>query len=142
MSAGGMVALRRLCDPHPFRCASVEATTGNLSDLYHPNSERKWLVEHPQERITPLDPLLHLKTWRPIPLLALHSEADRLIPVRGQRAFIDALRKHYQNQGTDADQVIWRTWPETGAPDEHIGFGRLSNEAKNEQTAFFVANLA
>jgi len=28
------------------------------------------------------------------------------------------------------------TWPTTGAPDEHIGFGLKSNDAKNAQTDF------
>src|SRR5438045_2650140 len=40
MSAGGMAALRRLCDDHPFECASVEGTTGDLASLYHPDSGR------------------------------------------------------------------------------------------------------
>src|SRR5262245_8937275 len=35
MSAGGMIALRRLCDDHPFRCASVEGTTGSFDSMPH-----------------------------------------------------------------------------------------------------------
>jgi hypothetical protein len=33
------------------------------------------------------------------------------------------------------------TWPSTGAPHEHLGFGRVANDAKNLQTAFFKRHL-
>lgn len=134
MSAGGMVTLRRLCDPHGFRCAAVEATTGNLDGLYHPSSGRKWLVEHPAERIAAVDAMQNLGSFSPVPLLALHSEADELVPVAGQARFIAALRGRYGE--ANAGLIEWVTWPNTGAPQEHIGFGRVSNEAKNLQTAF------
>jgi dienelactone hydrolase len=75
MSAGGMVALRRLCDPHEFTCASVEATTGSLERLYKPDSGRPWLVDHPTDRIAAVDPMQRLSTWTPLPLLVLHSRA-------------------------------------------------------------------
>jgi alpha-beta hydrolase superfamily lysophospholipase len=136
MSAGGMITLRRLCNPHPFRCAAVEATTGNLADLYHPTSGRKWSVDHPTNRVAALDPMQHLPTFTPLPLLALHSETDELIPVQGQREFIESLRAHYCQAGADPALIEWTTWPSTGAPQEHIGFGRVSNDAKNAQTAF------
>lgn len=141
MSAGGMAALRRLCDPHPFVCASVEGTTGNLSALYHPDADRPWPVTHPPERIAPLDPLQHLSGWRPIPLLALHSEADRVVPIAGARGFIDGLRARYAAAGADPSLVELMTWPTTGAPEEHAGFGRVSNDAKNAQTEFFRRHL-
>ncbi len=141
MSAGGMGALRRLCDPHPFVCAAVEATTGWLEGLYFP--ERVGLppgdrgpVEHPPDRVAALDPMRHLAGFRPIPLLVLHSEADRVVPFAGMRAFIERLREHYRGQGADPSLIDLRTWPETGAPQEHIGFGRFSNDAKNAQTDF------
>lgn len=140
MSAGGMITLRRLCDPHPptgFRCAAVEATTGNLGALYHPTTGRRWMVDHPVDRIAALDPMQHLESWSPIPLLALHSEADAIIPVEGQRQFVEVLRERYRKAGADPGLVEWMTWPTTGAPEEHIGFGRVSNDAKNAQTAFF-----
>ena len=38
MSAGGMAALRRLCEPHEFKCAAVECTTGWLKGLYFPEA--------------------------------------------------------------------------------------------------------
>jgi dienelactone hydrolase len=137
MSAGGMITLRRLCNPHGFRCAAVEATTGNLALLYHPTTGRTWMVDHPVDRIARLDPMQHLDSWSPVPLLAMHSEADRMIPVEGQRQFIEALRERYRDAGANPGLIEWMTWPTTGAPEEHIGFGRVSNDAKNAQTAFF-----
>lgn len=141
MSAGGMATLRRLCDPHPFACATVEATTGNLHWLYHPATGRPWSVDHPADRVARLDPAEHLAGWRPIPLLAMHSEADELVPVDGIRSFIGALQEHYRAEGTRPELVQLITWPETGAPMEHAGFGRFTNDAKNRQLAFLKAHL-
>lgn len=145
MSAGGMVALRRLCDEHPFRCGAVEATTGWLGELYHPslpdNPGRPWSVDHDPERIVPLDPIEHLEEWRQIPLLVLHTEADEMVPIAGQRVFVEKLREHYRASGADPDLITMKTWPKTGAPSEHIGFGKMSNDAKNIQTDFFVEHL-
>ncbi len=141
MSLGGMVTLRRLCDPHPFRCASVEATTGSLAALYHPDAARPRPVKHPPERIAPLDPLRNLGAWRPIPLLWLHSETDQIVPIAGMRGFMAALRERYAVAGADPAMVEDLTWPETGAPQEHSGFGRQSNDAKNAQTEFFRRHL-
>jgi len=148
MSLGGMVALRRLCDPHEFKGAAVEGTTGWLGGLYFPENDVAGAGEgalarsgHDREVVLRVDPMEHLEGWRPIPLLALHSEADRMIPVAGMRAFIERLREHYKAAGADPGLVQFKTWQETGAPDEHIGFGRVSNEAKNMQTDFFRTNL-
>jgi alpha-beta hydrolase superfamily lysophospholipase len=143
MSLGGMVALRRLCDPHEFKAAAVEATTGWLTALYFPDHAppsaadgEPALPRHDREKVRQADPMQHLETWRPIPLLTLHSEADRLIPVATMRAFIERLRQHYEDRGADPSLIQFNTWPQTGAPDEHIGFGRVSNDAKNMQTDF------
>lgn len=141
MSMGGMVTLRRLCDPHPFLAAAVEATTGDLTGLYRPDGPRPWGASYPLERIAPLDPQRHLASFRPIPLLALHTEADRIVPVGLQRGFLAALRNHYVSKGADPDLIRLHTWPETGAPEEHSGFGRAGNDAKNLQTEFLVKAL-
>lgn len=148
MSAGGMVTLRRLCDPHPFVCAAVEGTTGDLARLYfarsHPHkgpATAAWPVAHDPARVARVDPMQHLAGWRPIPLLALHSEKDELVPVETQRGFIDALRGNYTAAGVDAAMIEFTTWPETGAPQEHAGFGRFGNDAKNMQTEFLVRHL-
>ncbi|MCW5753303.1 MAG: alpha/beta fold hydrolase [Phycisphaeraceae bacterium] len=142
MSAGGMVALRRLCDPHPFACAAVEATCGDFAALYAaPRSGGSAPASHPPERVASLDPSRRLETWRPIPILALHSEADQWVPFQAQRAFIDRLQNHYAAIGADPSLVRLHAWPETGAPFEHAGFGRFGPEAKDIQTAFFVRHL-
>lgn len=146
MSAGGMAALRRLCDDHEFRCAAVEGTTGNLAGLYvppsgYPGDAPPWPVKHDAARIAAVDAMPHLASFRPLPLLALHSEADRMIPVGVQRRFIETLRGHYVSRGADPALIEFVTWPTTGAPDEHVGFGRVSNDAKNMQTEFLVRHL-
>jgi len=145
MSAGGMVALRRLCDSHRFRAAAVEGTTGWLAELYHPtldgNTGRPWDVEHPPERIEPLDPAAHLSGFETIPLLALHSESDSIVPFVGQRAFIEKLRERYRARDADPSLIEFRTWPETGAPSEHAGFGRYASDAKTIQTEFLARAL-
>jgi len=138
MSAGGMATLRRLCDPHRFRCAAVEGTTGNLAGHY----AQQHAIRHPSDRIAENDPMQHLGGWRPIPLLVVHSEADRVVPFASQRQFVERLREHYTRQGSDPSAVEVLTWPETGAPEEHMGFGRHANDAKNAQTAFFQRHFA
>lgn len=143
MSAGGMAALRRLCDPHPFRCATVEGTTGDLDALYNQTGPhaRPWPVSHDPEQLAGLDPCRHLDSWEPIPLLALHAELDEVVPVGGQRGFIEKLRARYAGLGADPELVTLKTWPETGAPSEHAGFGRYAGDAKTIQTGFLSAHL-
>jgi dienelactone hydrolase len=141
MSAGGMTALRRVCDPHAFRCAAVEGCTGELDSLFGPGSGRREASPGFESRVAEQDPLRHLVTWRPIPLLALHSEADRMVPIESQRRFMEELRQHYREELADPELIRLVTWPTTGAPDEHTGFGRVSNEAKNLQTEFLRRHL-
>ena len=144
MSAGGMITLRRLCDPHRFKCAVVEGTGGDLELLYsgraRPEHQRLPRV-HPPERVAPIDPMQHLDTWRPIPLHAMHSEADQLVPVACIRSFIEALRARYAALGVSTMPAELHTWPETGAPLEHNGFGRVAAEAKTLQLAFLQQHL-
>ncbi|RMH26093.1 MAG: alpha/beta fold hydrolase [Planctomycetota bacterium] len=145
MSAGGMAALRRCCDDHPFRAVAVESTVGDFSVMPY------------RERFTPdlidrLDPIRHLDGWRCVPLLALHSERDQWAPAQGMRNFVDAVRERCAQTGpapvppsaqtgqTPAsveETVRLVTWPQTGAPNEHAGFGRFANDAKNLQVEFF-----
>lgn len=137
MSLGGMCTLRRLCEPHGFACAAVECTTGDLETLYNPPAGKPaWPVRHEPTLVERLNPRSHLSTWRPMPLLALHGVADRVVPVEGQRGFIAALKQHHLALGADARLVEMVEFPENGSPDEHAGFGRLGNDAKNAQVAF------
>ncbi len=129
-SAGGMSALVRLCRPHPFRAAVVEATTGDWSfqrarEMYDP------------ERVERMDPVRHLESWRPIPLLILHAEHDEWVQVEGQRSFMRALIA----RGVPPDLIEFHAFDRTGAPGEHIGFGRFSSAAKDLGTEFLVRRL-
>jgi alpha-beta hydrolase superfamily lysophospholipase len=145
MSLGGMVALRRLCDPHSFRSAAVEGTAGWLEGMYFPRefqlASPPWPVDHARDRVARLDPARHLDRFTPIPLLDLHSEQDQMVPFEPQKRFIDMLKRHYELRGADPSLVELITWNETGAPREHLGFGRFSNDAKNIQAAFLARTL-
>ena len=142
MSLGGMVTLRRLCDRHGFLAASVEGTCGWLEGMYFPAEHglavKPWPVDHPRERVRRLDPRGHLAGWAPIPMLVLHSEADEMVPWEVQRRFVEELRGRYAEGGPE---LVVKTWATTGAPREHIGFGKFSNDAKNLQTEFFARAL-
>ncbi|MEY3231396.1 MAG: hypothetical protein RL689_1485 [Planctomycetota bacterium] len=145
MSAGGMVALRRLCDPHPFTCAAVECTTGWLEGLYFPPpslpAAAGRFLEHDPSRVASLDPMRHLATWRPMPLLALHIKADEVVPFATMERFLESLRARHRDEGAPESMIELATWDSTGSPQEHAGFGRFSNDAKNLQTAFLATHL-
>lgn len=142
MSAGGMVTLVRLCRAHGFRCASVESTAGDFAQM---KSHTAFITRGDRdpsgEKAATLNPATHLENWRPIPLLAMHSESDQWVAVAAIRSFIERLHSHYESRGADSSTAQLVTWPETGAPFEHAGFGRVANEAKNVQTDFFVRCL-
>ncbi|MBL0927000.1 MAG: prolyl oligopeptidase family serine peptidase [Phycisphaerales bacterium] len=137
MSAGGMVTLVRLTSPHAhtFKAAAVECTAGDFSAMH---AHSRFFVP---DRAARLNPAEHLDHWRTIPLLALHSEADQWVPVAAIRAFTDRLRALYSRRGADPGLIELRTWPQTGAPNEHYGFGRVANDAKNLQTDFLARVL-
>jgi len=139
MSAGGMATLRRLCEPNSFRCAAVESTTGDLGSLFSHGDRAGGGVD--AGRLARLDPMANLDGLAPIPLLVLHSEADAMIPWPIQSRFLEALAARYARAGADPALIRVMTWAQTGAPGEHAGFGRYSNEAKNAQTAFLVEHL-
>lgn len=144
MSLGGMCTLRRLCEPHPFKAAAIECTSGNLRELYFggPDGGPAWPVSHDEGAVASVDPMQHLDGFEPIPMLVLHNELDAVIPIGGQRRFVDALRARYEAVGADPAMIDWRTFGRTGAPGEHAGFGSQSAEAKNIQTGFLVSHAA
>ena len=143
MSAGGMAALRRLCDEHSFRCAAVESTTGWLAELYEPTltAGRPWPSSHDAAAVAKIDPMQHLNNFRPIPMLALHSKADEVVPFAGMQGFLSALREHYVQQGADPATIELTAWPTTGAPSEHAGFGKMASQAKTLQVEFLQRHL-
>lgn len=145
MSAGGMISLRRLCDPHPFACAAVEGTAGDLALLYGPGGSRADpsapAATFPPHLLARLNPRQHLASWRPIPLLALHSDADQIVPVAAIRDFLADLRLHYAALNADPASITLTTWPTTGAPLEHNGFGLRANDAKTAHVDFLTRHL-
>ncbi|MDX2132620.1 MAG: prolyl oligopeptidase family serine peptidase [Planctomycetota bacterium] len=144
MSAGGMAALRRLCDGHDFVCAAVEGTTGWLEGLYFPSGQ-SWQpprgVSMAREGVLAADAMSRLDTFRPIPALFLHAETDRIVPIGCLTTFLEALRLRYERAGTDPDLIRLKTWSQTGAPEEHAGFGKFGHEAKNVQVEFLARYL-
>lgn len=128
MSLGGMATLVRLSKPHRFCCAAVEATTGSWTEQL----DRDMFRNQSPAIIHPYEPIRNLASWQEIPLLALHSRLDEWIRFEGQASFIHALRQRYENP----DLVDFVVYDQTGAPAEHIGFGRMSADAKDRQTNF------
>ncbi len=129
VSAGGMAALVRLCDEHEFTCTSVEATSGSWQHQSH----RPMFVGR-EEEARHYDPMQHLDTWREIPFQALHAIHDEWMGIEGQRAFVEALKARYADPST----VELVEFGRTGAPHEHVGFGRQAAVAKNRQAEFFA----
>lgn len=133
MSAGGMATLARLCHAHPFRAASVEATTGDWTS----QRKRRMFRDVDAATIRDVDPIANLDEWREIPLQAIHAVHDEWVGIEGQRAFLDALRLRYERP--ELIEFIEYGW--TGAAYEHAGFGRYSADAKSRQAAFFAGHL-
>jgi alpha-beta hydrolase superfamily lysophospholipase len=129
MSLGGMVTLARLCRPHHYRAAWVEATSGDWSDLHAARLD--------PARADRLEPARHLDRWTPIPLLAVHAERDAWIDIAWQRRFLDRVRG--VNHGVPVELLAF---PRTGAPHEHIGFGSMSAVAKDAGVSFVRSHLA
>lgn len=130
MSMGGMVALARLCRPHVFTAAILEATSGNWS-------VQKGRQFPPTTAADRLDPIRHLDAWREIPTLAVHSRGDEWVDFDGQMRFLEAIR----DRGRDPRSVEMIALEETGAPHEHLGFGRRTNDVKNAEVAFLKRHL-
>lgn len=140
MSAGGMVTCRSLCNDHAFLGASLECTTGDLLGLYYPSNPSGsglWRVHHDRPEVEAIDTPTHLVSFKPIPLLAMHNKGDKIIPYQVQSNFIQTLKAHFQRHDADPDQVQLVTYDNTGAIQEHAGFGKFAAEAKDKQLAFF-----
>lgn len=138
MSAGGMVATARLCQPHRFAAAVLECTTGSWSRQANlvatDDGDANALARS-------LDPVARLDGWRPIPLLALHNRHDEWVPLAGQEEFVDSLRSRYASRGADPSMLELHVYDRTGAPFEHAGFGRMGADAKDRVAAFATRRL-
>jgi dienelactone hydrolase len=128
MSLGGMAALARLCRPHGFRCASVEGATGSWWD----DDRREHFREMLPAEVFALNPIDALEGWREIPFQAIHAQQDQWVPFGRQQRFVSALKARYR----DPPLVDFIVYDRTGAPHEHIGFGKMSADAKDRQRDF------
>lgn len=129
MSAGGMATLVRLTRDHPFRCASVEATSGS----WRHQQDRPMFHDMTRAEIDRDNPMANLDGWREIPFQAIHARHDEWMNVEGQAAFINALRE----RAPDPALIEFTLYDRTGAPNEHAGFGRKAADAKTRQLEFF-----
>jgi len=133
MSAGGMASLARLCEPHSYAAAAVEAASGSWADLplaAHADSEHRALL-------AAADPIRRLAGWQPIPLLAVHARHDQWVPMAPQWEFLDELER--QSDPSLIERVLY---DHTGAPGEHAGFGTHAADAKAAQVSFLKRRLA
>ena len=130
MSMGGMVALVRLQRPHRFRAAILEATSGH----WRCQHQRQFFDHESADR---LDPIQHVDRWRELPVLAVHSRLDEWVDHDGQVEFLDRLRATVSHP----DWIEMMSLDETGAPHEHLGFGRRSNDVKNREVEFLRRHL-
>jgi hypothetical protein len=128
-----MAVLARLCRAHPFCCASVEATSGS----WRHQGQREMFRGVTAEELDRLDPIGRLDGWREIPLQAIHARGDEWVRFDGQAAFIESLRRRYE----DPASIELIVYERTGAAHEHIGFGKMAGDAKNRQREFFVKKL-
>jgi dienelactone hydrolase len=133
MSAGGMTAITRLVRPHPFQAAVLEATGGSWSHL----RESPICAALSDEEFDAVNPLHHLDSWRDIPVVAFHSRHDAWIPFATESEFIDAMKE----QSASPEDIELVSFDHTGAPEEHIGFGRESAFVKEVQVEFLARHL-
>jgi hypothetical protein len=70
-------------------------------------------------------------------VLAIHAKRDEWVSWEGQRLFLAALRKQYK----DPSLVEELVFEETGAPYEHLGFGRHANDARIRGIEFLGRTL-
>ena len=133
MSAGGMVAITRLLRPHEFRAAVLEASGGAWSHLLSTPFCNKTF----KDTLEAMDPMKHLESWRDIPTIAFHSRHDAWIPFATESEFIDAIKEQSSNPG----EIELVAFDHTGAPDEHMGFGRESAFVKEAQVNFLARHL-
>ncbi|MDG1137259.1 MAG: prolyl oligopeptidase family serine peptidase [Phycisphaerales bacterium] len=136
MSVGGMAAIQRLLHPHLFKVAVLEATTGDLQSM-----KDFPLCEGLDPSILhALNPMDRLDDWHDLPLIAFHSRSDAWIPFAGQERFIEALTLRSNAEPKD-NTIEFVSFNKTGAPFEHIGFGRESAFVKEVQVEFIAKHL-
>lgn len=134
MSAGGLTAVYHLCSPHTFKAVVLEASGGAWRHLR--NSD---LLSHlTAEELEKVNPMNHLGSWTDIPLIAFHNKHDIRVPFETTSDFIDAIKEISPNP----EHIELVAFERSGAPDEHIGFGRESAFVKEVQVEFLASHLS
>ena len=133
MSAGGIASILRLLRSHPFKVVVLEASMGSWGE----KRDHPMFSGLSEEQFDALNPVENLDTWSNIPLLAFHNRHDQWIPYSAQSAFIQALKHRYD----DPNLVELVSFDHTGAPNEHMGFGRQSAFVKEVQVEFVARHL-
>ncbi len=133
MSAGGLVAILRMLRHHPFQAAVLESTGGSWSHLRH-SPICKELDDAAFEAVNPMN---RLDNWKDIPVVAFHSIHDSLMPFASESEFIDAIKLKSQHP----EKIELVAFNQTGAPDEHMGFGRESSFVKEVQVEFIERHV-
>ena len=120
---------------HPFNKDYQPEQIEQLPDLY-----REALLEAEglsDEGFQKSNPIEQLDGWTNIPLVAFHSRHDQWMPFKAQESFIRALKARSEYP----DEIEFVTFDRTGAPYEHIGFGRESAFVKEVQVEFVAKHL-
>ena len=133
MSAGGIASIMRLVHPHSFKAAVLEATMGQWRLSRH----HKIFNHLSNSQFAESNPADHLDLWREIPIVSFHSRLDQWIPYAAQEEFIARLKQRYK----DPKKIEFVTFDRTGAPKEHVGFGRESAFVKEVQVEFLAKAL-
>ena len=133
MSAGGIASTLRLLRSHPFKAVVLEASMGSWGE----KRDHPMFSGLSEEQFDALNPVENLDAWTNIPLLAFHNRHDQWIPYSAQSAFIQALNHRYD----DPDLIELVSFDHTGAPNEHMGFGRQSAFVKEVQVEFVARHL-
>ena len=133
MSAGGIAAIERLCKPHLFKVAVLEATSGD----FWPMRDAPLCKGLSDEAFRKSNPIEKLDGWKSIPIIAFHSRHDQWIPFKAQESFMRALKARSEHP----QDIEFVTFDRTGAPNEHIGFGRESAFVKEVQVEFVAKHL-
>ena len=133
MSAGGLTAVYHLLNPHNFKTVVLEASGGAWRHLRNSGM----LLHVTEQELEQVNPMNHLDSWKDIPLLAFHNKHDARIPFATEADFIDAIKL----QSSNPEDIELVAFEASGAPDEHMGFGRESAFVKEVQVEFLVKHL-
>jgi dienelactone hydrolase len=134
ISAGGLITVYHLLKPHNFKAVVLEASGGAWQHLHTSD-----LLSHlSNDQLEQINPMNHLEDWRDVPVIAFHSKHDARVPFATSSDFIDAIKE----QSPNPQNIELVSFEYTGAPEEHVGFGRESAFVKEVQVDFLARHLA